>query len=106
MLTALLPEAATRVVVYLQPVSMRLGIDRLRKLCVETIGLEPDPFTAFLFTNRARDCLLLFSTSSAGDQTLLKKLEKGVFLLPASQKGGKPFVTMRANVLSRLFRST
>jgi hypothetical protein len=38
------------------------------------------PFTAFLFTNRARDCLLLFSTDRGDDQTMMKKLEKGARL--------------------------
>jgi hypothetical protein len=104
MLAAFLPASATRVVVYLEPISMRLGTERLRKLCTEAIGVEPDPFTAFLFTNKARDCLLLFSMDRAGDQTVMKRLEKGAFLLPAPEGDGKPFVVMRSAVLARLFR--
>lgn len=84
---------------------MRLGPDRLRNLCTESNGIEPDPLTAFLFTNRARDCLLLYSVSGTGDQTLMKKLDKGTFPLPTPDKSGRPFVTMRANMLARLFRS-
>ena len=104
MLEALLPADTTRVVVYLEPINVRLGTERLRKLFTEAIGIEPDPFTAFLFTNKARDCLLLFSTSRSGDQTLMKRLDKGAFLLPAPEAEGKPFAIMRANVISRLFR--
>lgn len=69
------------------------------------IGVEPDPFTAFLFTNKKRDCLLLFSTPRSGDQTITKKLTKGALLLPAPEPDGKAFVTMRPAVLSSLFRS-
>jgi hypothetical protein len=104
MLEALLPANTTRVVVYLKPISMRLGTERLRKLCTEAIGVEPDPFTAFLFANKARDCLLLFSTGRSGDQTLMKRLDKGAFLLPAPEAEGKPFVIMRSTVVARLFR--
>ena len=104
MLEAFLPASATRVVVYLEPISMRSGPERLRKLCTESIGLEPDSFTAFVFTNKARDCLLLFSTPRSGDQVLVKKLEKGAFLLPAPEGSGTPFVIMRSSVLARLFR--
>ncbi|MEY4583116.1 MAG: transposase [Pseudomonadota bacterium] len=104
MLAAFLPADATRIVVYLEPISMRFGTERLRKLCTEAIGIEPDPFTAFLFTNKARDCLLLFSTGRSGDQTLMKRLDKGAFLLPAPEVEGKPFVILRSAVLERLFR--
>ena len=89
---------------YLEPINVRLGAERLRKLCTESIGLEPDPFTAFLFTNRSKDSLLLFSALRSGDQTLVKKLERGAFLLPAPEAAGKPFVIMRPTVLARLFR--
>jgi hypothetical protein len=104
MLEALLPASATRIVVYLEPISMRWGPERLRELCAQAVGIEPDPFTPFVFTNKARDCLLLLSTGPCGDQVLLKKLEKGAFLLPAPEVEGKPFVFMRSAVLARLFR--
>ena len=102
---SLLPSSATRVVVYLQPISMRYGDVRLRQLCREQLGIEPEPSTAFLFTNQKRDCLLLYSASSTGDRTLLKKLERGAFLLPAPEHDGKPYVLMKPAVLTRLFRS-
>src|SRR5690606_37888056 len=105
MLHAFLPASATRVVVYLKPVSMRLGPDKLRELCVEAMGIEPDSRTAFLFTNKARDCLLMFFAAEGGDETLLKKLYKGVFLLPTPDEQGKEYVTMKASMLPRLFRA-
>lgn len=105
MLDAFFPPSATRIVIYLKPVSMRWGETKLRAFCRDELGLEPDPFTAFLFTNKARDCLLLYSADSTGDQVLIKKLEKGAFLLPAAPPDGAPFVTMTYKMLPRLFRS-
>ena len=105
MLEAFIPANTTRVVLYLEPISMRQGTEQLRRFCADVIGVEPDPFTAFLFTNKKRDCLLLFSTPRSGDQTITKKLTRGAFLLPAPRPEGKPFVTMRPTALSSLFRS-
>ena len=48
---------------------------------------EPDSSTAFLFVNKSRDCLLLFSTDSDGDRTLTTKIEKGAFIRPALLQG-------------------
>jgi len=101
---SLLPSSATRVVVYLQPISMRFGDVRLRELCRDKLGIEPDPSTAFLFTNQKRDCLLLYSAPSSGDRTLMKKLDRGAFLLPVPEHDGKPYTLMKPSVLARLFR--
>jgi len=40
-----------------------------------------------------------------GDETIMKKLDKGAFLLPAPDAEGAPFVTLRPSMLPRLFRS-
>ena len=103
-LQALLPTHATRVVVYLNPINVRWGPTKLRELCSDTIGIEPDASTAFLFTNKARDSLLMYVVDEDGDQTLVKKLDKGAFLLPAPEQEGAEFVIMKPRMLSRLFR--
>ena len=90
--------------VYLKPINVRLGPAKLRELCVETLGVEPDTRTAFVFTNKARDCLLMYFADESGDQTLVKKLEKGAFLLPVPDREGAELVTMKPKMLSRLFR--
>ena len=69
------------------------------------LQVEPDPFTCFLFVNRSRDTLLMYFVGSDGDQTLLKKLDKGAFLLPAPDADGAPVAILRPSMLSRLFRS-
>ena len=82
---SLLPSSATRVVVYLEPINMSFGDVRLRQLCRDVLGIEPDPSTAFLFTNKQRNCLLLYSAPSSGDRTLLKK--RGVKMIPGVEYG-------------------
>ena len=104
MLAQLLPANVKRVVVYLHPISMRRGATKLRSLCRDELGIEPDASTAFLFVNKSHDCLLLYSVDSSGDQTLMKKLEKGAFIMPAPGPDGAPFIIMRPAILSRMFR--
>lgn len=105
MLEAFLPKSATRVVVYLEPINMRWGPERLGRFCREVIGVEPDQSTCFLFVNRRRDTLLLYFLRFDGDETLMRKLDKGAFLLPAPDAEGAPFVILRPSMLPRLFRS-
>lgn len=105
MLEQFVPAYATRVVVYLNPIIMRWGATKLRAFCTETLGIEPDYSTAFVFSNKARDCLLLYSLDDSDGQILIKKLERGAFLLPAVSDQDTPYVIMRPKMLSRLFRS-
>lgn len=101
----LMPANLKRVVVYLQPISMRWGPTKLRALCRDEIRIEPDSATAFLFVNKGHDSLMLYSTDSSGDRTLTKKIEKGAFMIPAPGPDGEPFIIMRPSILSRMFRS-
>jgi hypothetical protein len=105
LLQNLLPANAKRVVVYLKPVNMRWGPERLRGLCSETLGIVPDASTVFLFTNKNQDSLLMYFADHASDQTLMKKLDKGAFLLPVPEREGEAFVIMKPSMLPRLFRS-
>ncbi|SRR5260221_7381778 len=104
MIKHLMPANAKRVVVYLRPISMRWGTKKLRSLCRDELGIEPDSSTAFLFVNQRHDCLLLYSTDDNGDQTLIKKIENGAFIVPAPERERAPFVIMRPSILSRMFR--
>lgn len=105
MVEGFLPRSATRVVVYLKPISMRWGPEKLRTFCREVIGIEPDQTTCFLFVNRRCDTLLAYFLTFDGDQTLMRKLDKGAFLLPAPEAEKAPFVILRPSMLTRLFRS-
>jgi len=105
MLDAFLPKSATRVVVYLQPINVRWGAKKLGAFCREVLRIEADARTCFCFVNARRDTLLLYFADADGDQTLLKKLDKGSFLLPAPDPTGAPFAILRRSMLPRLFRS-
>jgi hypothetical protein len=70
----------------------------------DALGVEPQPDTAFLFTNKKQDTLLLYLVCDDGDQTLTKRLDRGAFLVPTAKPDGRPFVTVRRAALSRLFR--
>lgn len=106
MLEAFLPKEVTRIVVYPEPINVRWGAKKLGTFCREVMHIEPDDTTCFLFVNRRRDTLLMYFVSRGGDeQTLLKRLEKGSFLLPAPDPDGPPFVILRPSMLARLFRT-
>jgi hypothetical protein len=105
MLQAFLPQSATRVVVCLEPINIRWGARRLGVFCREVLGIEPDRRTCFLFVNARRDTLLVYFLDADGEQTLLKKLSKGGFLLPAPEPDSAPFVIFRRSALAHLFRA-
>jgi len=104
MIEQFFPKSVTRVVVALQPINMRLSAPKIRSFCEDELGIVPNSATAFLFANARHDRLLLFSTDERGDQTLMKELEKGAFLMPAPEPDGARFLIMRPAVLSRMFR--
>src|SRR6266536_62440 len=76
MIKHLIPANLKRVVVYLQPISMRWGTAKLRSLCRDKLGIEPDFSTAFLFVNKSHDCLLVYSPDANGDRTSCRSSKK------------------------------
>ena len=104
LLDLFIPPQIKKVLVYPRPISMRWGATKLRSFCNDTLGVEPQPDTAFLFTNKKQDTLLLYLVCEDGDQTLTKKLDRGAFLLPTAKPDGPPFVTVRRSAISKLFR--
>ncbi len=105
MLQALLPNWITKVVVALEPISMRLGSDKLATRCREVLRVEPNEDTCFIFANRQRDTLLMYFRAPSGDEITMKRLDKGSFILPAPTESGTPYVIMRPAMLPRLFRA-
>ena len=61
MLKRFLPANLKRVIVYSHPINVRWGTAKLRALCRDELGIEPNDSTAFLFANKTQDCLLLYS---------------------------------------------
>ncbi|MEZ4443715.1 MAG: IS66 family insertion sequence element accessory protein TnpB [Polyangiaceae bacterium] len=105
MIDLLIPSRIRTILIYPEPINMRWGTTKLRAFCTDMLGTEPPLDTAFLFTNKKQDTLLLYLVSEDGDQTLQKKLEQGAFLVPTTKPGGPPFVTVRRAAISKLFRS-
>ncbi len=104
MLDLFIPPQINKVLVYPKPVNMRWGATKLRSFCTDMLGSEPKTDTAFLFTNKKQDTLLLYLVDEDGDRTLMKKLDRGTFLMPTAKPGGVPFITMRRSALSKLLR--
>lgn len=100
-----LPSAATEIILYKKPISMKWGPDRLAKLCREEMQVDPETGTIFMFFNKAQDGLKIFFVDKDGDQTLEKKLLKGAFLLPMSNDE-KPFIKLRPSALPTLFKAS
>ncbi|MBN2192207.1 MAG: IS66 family insertion sequence element accessory protein TnpB [Polyangiaceae bacterium] len=105
MLESFLPNSAKRVVLHLEPIDVRWGPNKLATFCREALRIEPDPSTCFLFVNRRRDTLLMYFLGNDGGETLMKRLDKGSFLLPAPNADGAPYVVLRPSMLPRLFRT-
>ena len=100
----LIPANIDKVLVYSQPINMRWGTTKLRAFCATTLGGEPEFGSAFLFTNKKQDTLLLYLVCEDGDEILMKRLDNGKFLVPMAKPDGPPFVTMRRSALGKLFR--
>lgn len=100
-----MPSSVSQLVVYPDPVDTRWGPDRLRAFCQEEIDIEPDASTGFIFTNRRKDRLLMYYVTENGDGVMLKKLERGAFLMPAPTPDGNRWIAMKAAMAARLFRS-
>ena len=99
-----IPPQIDKVLIYPKPISMRWGATKLRSFCADALGVEPQSDTAFLFTNKTQDALLLYRVRDDGDQTLTRKLDRGAFLMPTAKPDGPPFVTVRRSALAKLFR--
>ena len=84
-----LPQSAKRVLMHRQPVSMRWGHDKLAKICSDA-GYDLNANDVFLFFNKSKDSIKIYFKDSEGDQSVMKKLERGGFLLPVA-KGDQQF---------------
>ena len=83
---------------------MQWGHERLNRLCKEELAMDPKDGGVFLFFNKAQDCLKIFYVDEEGDQSIMKKLDKGWFLVPVSTDETS-FVKVRTKLLPSLFKS-
>ena len=104
MIDLLLPASTKRLIVYPTAVDTRWRGDRLRAACERELGIELDRSMAVPFHNRTQDTLVLYALDHDGDRCITKKLDRGVFLLPAPA-AGRRYVVLDASKVSTLFRS-
>lgn len=106
MLEAFFPKDAKNVLVYLLPINMRWGPEKIRALVTDTLGGPPHVASAYLFTNKKQDSLLLYFLDGTGKRTLQKRIERGTFVLPKLFAEGKPWATIDRSMLGQLFSTS
>lgn len=104
MLQHLIPPSIRRLVLFPVPINVRWGPDRLRVACERDLGLTLDRKTAVIFHNRKQDTLVLYTLDEDGDCCIMKKLERGAFLLPVVPAGER-YVVIEASKVGSLFRT-
>ncbi len=68
-----------RILVAVEAVDFRSGIDRLAQLCREVIGSDPFSGHVFVFRNRRKTSIRIFSYDGQGFWLCTKRLSKGRF---------------------------
>jgi transposase len=76
--------AGVQVFVALESVDMRYGFDRLSGMVRERMGYEPRSGALFVFIGRRRQLVKILFADATGTCVFAKRLDQGVFSLPAS----------------------
>lgn len=89
-----------RILVAVDPVDFRRGIDGLARLCRETLASDPFAGWLFVFRNRRATAIKILTYDSQGFWLAHKRLSTGRFRWwPAA---GRPGATLEAHQLQRL----
>ncbi len=92
--------AQTRILVAIEPVDFRKGIDGLSRICKAEFGREPFSGTLFVFRNRRATSLKILGYDGQGFWLCLKRLSTGRFRhWPQSQKAIEELVAHELHVL-------
>jgi transposase len=83
--------ASVRVYVCLTPCDMRRSFDGLHTLVRDHLGLDAFAGHLYLFTNRRKDLLKILYGHHSGFAIWAKRLEAGVFALPAGASDSTHF---------------
>lgn len=76
--------AGVQVFVALEPVDMRFGFERLSGMVRERMGYEPRSGALFVFIGRRRQLAKILFADATGICVFAKRLDSGVFSVPAS----------------------
>jgi len=77
---------SVRVFVYTQPTDMRRSFDRLAQMAQELLRENPFSGHLFVFVNRRADRMKVLFWDRSGFCLFYKRLEQGVFHLPACSR--------------------
>jgi transposase len=89
--------------VAVQPVDMRLGIERLGGLVREYIHREPRSRALFVFIGRRRQAIKVLSWDGTGMVVWYKKLDRGRFEAPRPERAGDYSVRFSETAFEALF---
>jgi transposase len=89
-----------RILVAVESVDGRRGIDSLAQLCREKLGSDPFSGCLFIFRNRSAKAIRLIAYDGQGFWLATKRLSKGRFRWwPSSTEAGKPLLAHQAQLL-------
>ena len=92
--------AQMRVLVAIEPVDGRKGIDSLARLCQEKLSEDPLSGCVFVFRSRSGTAIRLLSYDGQGYWLAQKRLSKGRFVWwPESDAPAKPLEAYEAQLL-------
>lgn len=100
-LRALDRSLAQRIWLHAEPCDMRRGFDRLAEMARQVTGADPLSGHLFLFRSRRGDRLKILVWEGDGYVLWYKRLERGVFRLPAVAQGQRS-LELRASELAML----
>lgn len=94
--------AGVQVFVALEPVDMRFGFERLSGMVREHMGYEARSGALFVFVGRRRQLVKVLFADATGICIFAKRLDQGVFSLPAAPAGGASHVEIDDATLDAL----
>jgi transposase len=94
--------SGVQVFVALEPVDMRLGFERLSGMVRERMGYEPRSGALFVFLGRRRQLVKILFADATGVCLFAKRLDTGVFSLPAAPASDASHVEVDESTLDAL----
>lgn len=86
-----------------EPVDMRFGFERLGGLVRERMKREPRSRALFVFFGKRRQSVKVLTWDGTGTVLLYKKLDVGLFEIPAPRRPGEQSVVVSDAVFEALF---
>jgi transposase len=85
-----------------EPIDLRWGFDRLSGIVTERMARPPRSGALFVFFGRRRDALKILFADSSGICLFYKRLDRGIFRLPAVHEAGATSIALDERALDDL----